>query len=236
MKKLSAFTFILLIMISFSARSEETPALETETAASNAELVVQEIKYVTDKLRLSLYKQADSGTGTIKLLVSGDKLEVLGRSGPYSHVRTAQGQIGWVKNGFLVSTPTASNQLQDMQQKIEQMKAELAKYSDSQKMVQQYEAQLQALKQEKESLNQQLEQTQQSEMALKQQSEQLSNQLQRLTSTEKTFDWRSIEQMLIQFWYVVLIVFLLAFFIGMIIGRKIIEARVNRRFQGVKVL
>ncbi len=238
MKKLSAFTYILLIMISFSAKSEETPALVTEPTASDENLVVQEVKYVTDKLRLSLYKQADSNSGTIKLLVSGDKLEVFERSGPYAHVRTEQGQIGWVKNGFLVSSPTASNQLQDMQQKIEQMKAKLAKYSDSQKMVQQYETRIQALKQEKESLNRQLQQSRQSENRLKQQTEQLSQQLkhQDQGSILKILDWHSISQLMMRFWYIALIVFLLAFFIGIIIGRKMIEARVKRRFQGVQVL
>jgi SH3 domain protein len=236
MNKLSSISFILLILLNFPVWSEEGTEPQDIPAAAAEPEEVQEVKYVTDKLRLSLYKQADSASGTIKLLVSGDKLDVLGRSGPYSRVRTLQGETGWVKNGFLVSSPTASNLLQDMEKQIEQLKADLEKYSDSQKVVQQYEQRLQQLQQEKQILAQELQDSQIASEELLQQKQQLGQELDRLQSRDNSLDPQMVLQIAIQYWYVVLAMLLIMFVIGLFIGRKIIEARINRRFQGVKVL
>ncbi len=237
MKNLSAFLFILLILINISARAEETTEdLQATEAPPVAEEEVQEIKYVTDKLRLSLYKQADSSSGTIKLLVSGDKLAVLGRSGPYSKVRTEKGETGWVKNGFLVTTPTASNLLQDMEAQIEKLESDLGKFSNSKKMMQDYENQLKQLQQDKLALTEQLQASQQDISTLQQQKDEIADELQQIKSRDNTIDISTLQQLLFQFWYVLLALLLIAFVIGLFIGRKIIEARINRRFQGVKVL
>ena len=236
MKKLSGISFILLILLNLSVWAEEGTEPQEAVAEAAVEEEVQEIKYVTDKLRLSLYKQADSNSGTIKLLVSGDKLEVLGRSGPYSKVRTQQKETGWVKNGFLVSTPTASNLLQDMEKQIEQLNADLDKYSDSQKVVKQYEDRLQQLEQEKEVLAQELQGSQQKNEEFMQQQAALNQLLDRLQSQDNTLDLQTVLQLLKQVWYVLLALVLASLVIGLFIGRKIIEARINRRFQGVKVL
>ena len=236
MKKLSGISFIILILLNFSVWSEEVTEPQDAPATVAEPEEVQEVKYVTDKLRLSLYKQADSSSGTIKLLVSGDKLDVLGRSGPYSRVRTLQGETGWVKNGFLVSSPTASNLVQDMEIQIEQLKSDLEKYSDSQKVVQQYEQRLQQLQQEKKILAQELQGSQTASEELQQQTQQLQQQLDRLQSRDNSIDLQTLLQIAIQYWYVVLAMLLIMLVIGLFIGRKIIEARINRRFQGVKVL
>jgi len=240
MNKLLTISFILLISLSLSVYSQQDG--DTESGASSKPVAsetveeVQEIKYVTDKLRLSLYKQADSSSGTIKLLVSGDKLEVLGRSGPYSRVRTVQKEIGWVKNGFLVSTPTASNLLQDMEQQIEKLKAQLEKFSDSKHLAQQYETRQKQLEQEKQSLAQELGETQQRVETLNQKNDELSQTIERLTSSDDGIDLATIEKILFQYWYILLAIVLIFFVMGLFIGRKMIEAQINRRFQGVKVI
>ena len=103
-----ALSVLLLLFTALPLHAqEEDQALASESAPTEAvakePIEVKERKYVTDKLRLSLYKQANDRSGTLKLLVSGDVLGILERQGPYSKVRTSEGDIGWVKNGFLVS-------------------------------------------------------------------------------------------------------------------------------------
>lgn len=240
MNKLLTISFTLLISLSLSVYSQQSEEMDSgassKPAVSKTVEEVQEIKYVTDKLRLSLYKQADSSSGTIKLLVSGDKLEVLERSGPYSRVRTVQKEIGWVKNGFLVSTPTASNLLQDREQQIEKLKAQLDKFSDSKNLAQQYETRQKQLIQEKQSLAQQLGETQERVETLNQKNDELSQTIEQLTSSEDGIDLATIEKILFHYWYFLVAIVLIVFVVGLFIGRKIIEAEVNRRFQGVKVI
>jgi len=64
----------------------------------------------------------------------------------------------------------------------------------------------------------------------------LQQQLDRLQSRDNSIDLQTLLQIAIQYWYVVLAMLLIMLVIGLFIGRKIIEARINRRFQGVKVL
>lgn len=223
--------------MSFGAFSQQTE--ESDVEADSTSVVIEEVKetrYVTDKLRLSLYKAADSASGTIKLLVSGDRLDVLDRSGPYSRVRTAEGLTGWVKNGFLVSTPTASTQLKEMEKKIAGLQSDLGKYSDSQKIVSEYEQIIKQLKEQNKEITGQMENQTQQQHNLEQENQQLTEQIESLTSRGEQLDWYQIKNLIIQLWYFGLGALLLCFLIGYWAGRKIIEAQVNRRFQGVKVI
>ncbi len=63
-------------------------------------------QYVTDQLRLSLYANANSSSQVLKLLQSGDLLEIEQIQGPYALVTAPDGTRGWVKRGFLVTKPT----------------------------------------------------------------------------------------------------------------------------------
>jgi len=199
-------------------------------------LDVKESKYVTDKLRLSLYKKADSNSGTIKLLVSGDRLDVLERSGPYSRVRTKQGEVGWVKNGFLVNTPTSSYLLLAEQQKNEQLSQQLDKYANTEKLMQDYENTIQQLQQNNEKLLQELQLSKQASEGLTGQIHELQKQIDMISEPEYGLTIEQIMLLIYQYWYFALSILLMMFVSGLFIGRKMIKAQVNRRFQGVKVL
>lgn len=64
--------------------------------------VSAETVYVTDKLRLGLYEQNNGGGKQLKLLTSGDRLELIERTKYFAQVETDDGLIGWTKLGFLV--------------------------------------------------------------------------------------------------------------------------------------
>lgn len=68
---------------------------------------LDDIQYVTGKLYLSLYEQADAGSKVLKSLVSGDRVDVIEIAGPYAKVILDSGKEGWVKKGFLVKDKPA---------------------------------------------------------------------------------------------------------------------------------
>ena len=89
--------------------------------------------YITDQLRLSLYTSANSQSKVVKLLQSGDLLEIQELSGAYAFVTAPGGVKGWVKRGFLVDKPTHNILLRDEQQKTLELTAEIEKLANLEK-------------------------------------------------------------------------------------------------------
>ncbi len=89
----------------------------------------EDIQYVTGKLRLSLYKEAESGSKVLRLLVSGDKLDVREIAGPYAKVKTDTGKIGWVKRGFLVKEKPAVILHKEIKEAFDQLKQQVEETS-----------------------------------------------------------------------------------------------------------
>ena len=218
---------LLLVSLALAAWAEEN------TDDSPAAEEVKDIQYVTDKLRLSLYRDASASSGTLKLLVSGDRLEVLERKGPYSRVRTADGQTGWVKNGFLIAEPTAVSQLAQAQKRIAELEGELEKYADSRGTLQRYEQRIAELEQNKAELEQQLEQAQSRIAELEQQLEGLQVELERSRNGE--LGWNEIWSLARLYWWMLAAISLLLALIGFLGGKLWIEKRIRNRFHGYKV-
>ncbi len=230
MKRYHHFILTLLLgSLAFAAWAEENA--DDSPAAATEE--VKDIQYVTDKLRLSLYRDASASSGTLKLLVSGDRLEVLERKGPYSRVRTANGQIGWVKNGFLITEPTAVTQLAQAQKRIAELEGELEKYADSRGTLQRYEQRIAELEQNKAELEQQLEQAQSRIAELEQQLEGLQAELER--SRNGDLGWNEIWSLARLYWWMLAAISLLLALIGFLAGKLWIEKRIRNRFHGYKV-
>lgn len=221
------FSLILIIL------SPILVAEENASDQSSSEETVQEIKYVTDKLRLSLYKQPDSKSGTIKLLVSGDVLDVLAISGPYSKVRTKQGDTGWVKNGFLVPDPTDSYQLIEEQKKNKILSQQLDKYANTQQLVDDYENTISRMNEDQQQLQQDLDQRKLLVEELQQERDGLIEQIEASQQGSLTLD--DILFLAKQYWYVLVGIILLLFLFGFIVGKALVESQVRNRFQGVKV-
>lgn len=207
--------------------------LSASQALAQTDNDVQEIKYVTDVLRLSLYKNADDKSGSLKLLTSGDELQILQRKGAYSLVRIENGTEGWVKSGFLVSEPTATNRLRDEQKKNEILAAQIEQYADTQGLIDDYEKTIGLMQQDQTTLETERDDLRQQLEALQQEHEEVQLALDKAHRNEL-----SVQQLLLQladYWYIIVMALLLLWLTGYWIGRRLIERQVRNRFQGVKV-
>jgi SH3 domain protein len=81
-----------------------------------------ETGYVTDMLQLEMYSTADMVGAPLRKLRSGDKVEVVERTGRLARVKSDSGQEGWVKGLYLVPDEPARtrvNQLERSNQGLE---------------------------------------------------------------------------------------------------------------------
>lgn len=222
MKPITLTTGLLLLILSLALPAQE-----------NADNEVKDIQYVTDQLRLTLYREASASSGSLGLLSSGDRLEVLERKGPYSRVRTEGGKIGWVKNGFLITQPTAVTRLAEAEQRIAELEQELDKYADSRATLQRYEQRIAELEQQKAELQQQREQASEQIAELEQRNRELTGDLQRSRSGE--LGWDELWSLLRLYWVLLAAISLLLALIGFLFGKLWIERRIRSRFHGYKV-
>jgi hypothetical protein len=102
-------------------------------AALAAGPVAAETMYVTDQLRLGVFAGEGATGERLKLLSSGDRLQVLERRPNFALVTTDDGVTGWVKSAFLVSDKPAvlivaeiDAERQAAEQRIEALRAEYA--------------------------------------------------------------------------------------------------------------
>ncbi len=238
MKKIANFIYLIIFTLSLPVWAQEADSEINNDEISKQNLIeeVKEKKYVTDKLRLSLYKKPDSNSGTLKLLTSGDVLNVLERSGPYSKVITADGKRGWVKNGFLVNIPTASYLLIEEQKKNTDLSSQLEKFSNTQKIVDDYENTIIKMNADNESTVEELSRIKQEFNQISEKNNDLMEEIDTFSQDKNQLSIDDIVNTLILYWYVVLITILLLFLLGFMIGKNMVEAKVKKRFQGVKVL
>ena len=90
-------------------------------AAARAETL-----YVTDILRLGLHHAPDTSDEPFQNLVSGAPLEVLEKTPNYDHVRTADGQDGWVKSAYLVADKPAQLRVAELEAELTRLRNEFA--------------------------------------------------------------------------------------------------------------
>ncbi len=88
-------------------------------------IALEDIGYVTDHLRLSMYSEKGGGE-KIRTLESGDVLDLLEESGAWLRVRTATGEEGWVKKLYIVNKPTAGLQLPELEKQLDERKRRIA--------------------------------------------------------------------------------------------------------------
>lgn len=85
-----------------------------------------ETLYVTDILRLGLHHAEDTSDQPFENLVSGAPLEIIEKKGNYAHVRTADGQEGWVKSAYLVSEKPAQLRVAELEDELARLRNEFA--------------------------------------------------------------------------------------------------------------
>jgi SH3 domain protein len=97
----------------------------TVALLSGAGPALAETAYVTDSLRLGLYRTDDTTEKPIVNLVSGTPLEVLERNSSYARVRTSAGEEGWVKATYLVDDKPARLRVAELEAEVEGLRGEV---------------------------------------------------------------------------------------------------------------
>jgi len=190
--------------------------------------------YITDQLKLSLYSNASSKSKVIKLLKSGDMLMVQELSGAYALVTAPGGVKGWVKRGFLVSTPTSNLLLEDELQKTEQLTAEIEKLGNSKAVIAQYEQDMDKLVVKIDELETEKQQAAESITELQQEVEVRQLEIDRKdadTAPAFLVLWDTFRR----YWQLIIPMIAFIILLSFLISKVIIENRIKSKFHGIKI-
>lgn len=193
-----------------------------------------DIQYVTDQLRLSLYTEASAQSKVLKLLQSGDALNVEEIRGPYALVTAADGTRGWVKRGFLVNSPTANILLREEEEKNADLLEEVEKLGNSKVIIDTYEkdmdemkGQIAVLESERGEANENIAMLQQTIDAKQQELDRKSENNEPVAEV--------LAEVFLRYWKIIVPVFLFLLLLCFLISKVIVEARIKARFQGIKI-
>ena len=225
--------FLLVIMIvllmPLSLQAHEAAVSEEE---------IRDILYVTDRLRLSLYSQADSKSGTLQLLNSGDKLAILQISGNYALVITPNGKRGWVKRGFLVPEPTAILLLEEEKKKNEQLSEDIEKLGNSKLVIDQYEKDMDVLTENIQALKIENDQASNTITELKQAAQEkaeIQAVKDALLDSNQALPMMVLKTTAISYWQYLVPIAVLFILAGFLIGKLFTESRIRRLFHCIKI-
>ena len=175
-----------------------------------------ETVYVTDQLRLGLYAGEGATGQRLKLLSSGDALEVVERQTNFARVTTADGVTGWVKAAFLVSDKPAALIVAETEAARQQVQAQLdaarAEYAD-------VDAVHNRLKESLEKANTTI------------------NELETELADYRGTDRNVLQRLLADPVLLAILVIgtLVALLLGGLVGHKLYERRMRRRFFGLSL-
>jgi hypothetical protein len=191
-------------------------------------------QYVTDQLRLSLYQDSNSKSKVLKLLQSGDALLIDEIRGPYALVTAPNGIRGWVKRGFLVTSPTSNLLLRDEREKNASLFEEIEKLSNSKTIVETYEKDMNEMAASMERLR--IEKRQAEDTIDRLQQDVLDKQLeidQKSETNEPTVQilWETLRQ----YWEILVPALLALLLLCFLISKKLVESRITARFHGIKI-
>jgi SH3 domain protein len=191
-------------------------------------------QYVTDELRLSMYANANDNSQVLKLLESGDSVDIEQIQGPYALVLGPDGTRGWVKRGFLVTEPTSNLLLAEERRKTESLAAEIEKLANSKAIIEQYEQDMDEMAEKLAALEAEKRQVEQAVAALEQQVEDKQRELDARyeDGIPALFAlWDTLKN----YWPYIAPVVLLIVLLSYLVSKAIIEARIKARFQGIKI-
>ncbi len=191
-------------------------------------------QYVTDQLRLSLYSHADSRSEVVKLLQSGDLLEIEQIQGPYALVTTSEGTRGWVKRGFLVTEPTSNLLLEEERKKTESLAVEIEKLANAKVVIDQYEKDMNQLVEKIDQLEADKQQAGESIVQLEQQLEEKQRELDR-KDEDSAPALLVIKDTFLKYSKIVVPILVVIVLLSYLVSKEIVEARIRAKFHGIKI-
>lgn len=108
---LAAATLSLLMTLPLGAAAQEEERQNEEQARPEA---IRRL-FVSDKLVLNVYAQADQASARVATIETGDVVEELERAGNLVRVRLQDGREGWVGASYLTSDAPAATRLRELQ-------------------------------------------------------------------------------------------------------------------------
>lgn len=114
--------------------------------------VAEEIRYVNDKLIITIRSGPSIQNKIVRKIESGARLEVFDTSpdGKYSQIRTQKGVEGWVLSQYLVEEPVAAHRLKRVEKSLD---AEIKKTSRLTEKVNELRSIIKGLETEKSTLS-----------------------------------------------------------------------------------
>ena len=198
----------------------------------------REMLYVTDELRLSLYPQANDKSRALEYLSSGDRLGILEVKGPYALVIAPSGRQGWVKRGFLLTKATSKLLLREEKKKNEDLLQEIEKLANSKVVIDQYERDMDKL-----TINLELAEAAQGkadkkitelEQAARDKAE-LDAAIKVAMESKSTLPVQALIDTATAYWQFLIPISVLLLLLGSLIAKLMIDARIKRRFHGLKL-
>jgi len=198
----------------------------------------REMLYVTDELRLSLYPNPNDKNRALEYLSSGDRLGVLEVQGPYALVIAPTGRRGWVKRGFLLTKPTSKILLEQQKKTNKDLLQEIEKLANSKVVIDQYERDMDAL-----TKNLKIAETAQTiaekmvvelEQAARDKAE-LDASIKAAKETNTILPVQALIDTARLYWQYLIPIFLALILLGSLIAKIMIDARIKRRYHGLKL-
>jgi uncharacterized protein YgiM (DUF1202 family) len=203
-------------------------------SAQDAATTAKDKQYVTDQLRLSLYQDANSQSEVLKLLQSGDLLIVDELRGPYALVTAPGGLRGWVKRGFLVSSPTSNILLEEERQKNASLTEEIEKLSDSKVVIDTYEKDMDEMRGRMETLETEKNEANEAITTLQQKLVDKQLELDRKRENNEPAI-KVLAETFLLYWKIILPGLLALLLLCFLLSKVIIERRIKARFHGIKI-
>jgi len=222
-------TALVLLLVNPNLLAQDTEEVNGES---------RDIWYVTDQLRLSVYPQASDKSRSLQVLSSGDKLAIIQISGNYALVVTPNGKQGWVKRGFLVPEPTASLLLNQEKLENQVLNQEIEKLANSKMVIDQYEVDMDAMSENFLALEAKNEQFQQTIAELEQASQLKAGMEAAIAASFESNMALPIKALLttaMTYWQYIIPLIVLFLLVGFLTGKWFIEARIRKRFHGIKI-
>jgi hypothetical protein len=183
-------------------------------AAPGAVAAEPDVVYVTDELRLGLFRTEETAGRPEKMLVSGTRLDILERALMSIRVRTEDGDEGWVKTAYVVDEEPARRRVARLETAQQRAAAELEARN----------AEIDALEREVETLNASLTTAEQGVAdlpAVRAENETLKARL----------EAGGIQVPLL--WLIVAV--LTSLLMGILLGYRWLDRKVRRHFGGIRV-
>ena len=219
----------------------KTIILAIALVAQTGSVLAQEVdaedrdrQYVTDQLRLSLYARPDASSQILAYLSSGDLLLIEELSGPYALVTAPDETKGWVKRGFLVTSPTANLLLKQEQGKVENLELEIAKLSNSKLVIDQYEKDMDDLVAKMEALEIENLQAAEAIAQLQQEMSDRERELQ-LQNENKLPTLIVLWQIFQAYWQAIVPIILAMILLSFLVSKVIVETHIKSKFHGIKI-